>query len=234
MVVRALESGYQVHLQDTLMESAPSNQLIAATPLISSERQPFGLVAVGSMPFASLTTDNLQTIAVLIESYSDYLRLSLNASEILHQWPDAPRGLSGEFAWLSRLFNEFGLASRCVIWRVQHPREQMLGEVLQLHSRGETAWRWPLDRTSQRGHPCVIALVPFTDAAGVRIYKQRIFDSMDRHFGDLGADQLNAFDFALGRENSFARLRWLVEGDKKDDKPTAAPAEAAKPKKATP
>ena len=218
MVVRALESGYQVHLQDALMETAPGNQLIAATPLISSERQPFGLVAIGSMPFTALTTDNLQTIAVLIESYADYLRLSLNASDILSQWPDAPRSLTGEFAWLARLFNEFGLASRCVVWRVQHAREQeMLDEVLQLHSRGETAWRLPVDRKSKNHKPCVIALVPFSDAAGVRIYKQRIFDNMDRSFGDLGADQLKAFDFALGRENSFARLRWLVEGDPKDD-----------------
>ena len=218
MVVRALESGYQVHLQDALMESVPGNRLIAATPLISSERQPFGLVAIGSMPFTALTTDNLQTIAVLIESYADYLRLSLNASDILSQWPDAPRSLTGEFAWLARLFNEFGLASRCVVWRVHHAREQeMLDEVLQLHSRGETAWRLPVDRKSKSHKPCVIALVPFSDAAGVRIYKQRIFDNMDRNFGDLGADQLKAFDFALGRENSFARLRWLVEGDPKDD-----------------
>jgi hypothetical protein len=229
MVVRALESGYQVHLQDALMEGAPSHQLIAATPLISSERQPFGLVAIGSMPFTALTTDNLQTIAVLIESYADYLRLSLNASEILVQWPDAPRGLAGEFAWLARLFNEFGLASRCVVWRVQHPREQeMLDEVLQLHSRGETAWRWPPNKKADKLKPCVIALVPFSDAAGVRIYKQRIFDSMDRSFGDLGADQLNAFDFALGRENSFARLRWLVEGDQQDSPKEGQKSDSAK------
>ena len=220
MVMRALESGYQVHLQDALMESVPGNQLIAATPLVSSERQPFGLVVIGAMPFTALTTDNLQTIAVLVESYADYLRLSLNASDILLQWPDAPRSLTGEFAWLARLFNEFGLASRCVVWRVQHAREQeMLDEVLQLHSRGETAWRLPVDRKGENRKPCVIALVPFSDAAGVRVYKQRIFDAMDRSFGDLGADQLKAFDFALGRENSFARLRWLVEGDPKDDAP---------------
>ena len=233
MVVRALESGYQVHLQDALMESAPSNQLIAATPLISSERQPFGLVTIGSMPFTALTTDNLQTIAVLIESYADYLRLSLNASEILPQWPDAPRGLAGEFGWLSRLHNEFGLASRCVVWRVQHAREQeMLEEVLQLHSRGETAWRWPPDKKAVSDKPRVIALVPFTDAAGVRIYKQRIFDSMDRSFGDLGVDQLNAFDFALGRENSFARLRWLVQGDPDDAKQSSAAGKQSAAKKA--
>lgn len=215
MIERALESGHQVHLQDALLDVSERKQLIAVTPLMSSAGQPFGLLAIGSMPFTALTTDNLQTIAVLLESYADYLRLSLNASELLPQWPDAPRGLAGEFGWLSRLRQEFGLSSRCVVWRIRHVREhEMLDQLQQLHSRGETAWRWPPNGVVQqrRSQPCVIALVPFTEAAGVHIYKQRIFDSMDREFGDLSAEQLHAFDFSLGRDNGFARLRWLAEG----------------------
>ena len=35
---------------------------------------------------------------------------------------------------------------------------------------------------------------------------------MAAKFGDLGAEQLHAVDFSLGRENGFARLRWLAEG----------------------
>lgn len=215
MIERALESGHQVHLQDALLEVSERKQLIAVTPLMSSAGQPFGLLAIGNMPFTALTTDNLQTIAVLLESYADYLRLSLNASALMPQWPEAPRGLAGEFGWLSRLRQEFGLSSRCVVWRIRHVREEeMLDQLQQLHSRGETAWRWPPNGVVQlrRSQPCVIALVPFTEAAGVRIYKQRIFDSMDREFGDLSAEQLHAFDFALGRDNGFARLRWLAEG----------------------
>ena len=215
MIGRALETGHQVHLQDALLEVSERKQLIAVTPLMSSTGQPFGFLAIGSMPFTALTTDNLQTIAVLLESYADYLRLSLNASELIPQWPEAPNGLAGEFGWLSRLRQEFGLASRCVVWRIRHVREdQMLEQLQQLHSRGETAWRWPpkAGLPQQRSPPCVIALVPFAEAAGVSIYKQRIFDSMDRKFGDLGIEQLHAFDFALGRENGFARLRWLAEG----------------------
>ena len=215
MIERALESGHQVHLQDALLEVSERKQLIAVTPLMSSTGQPFGLLAIGNMPFTALTTDNLQTIAVLLESYADYLRLSLNASALMPQWPEAPRGLAGEFGWLSRLRQEFGLSSRCVVWRIRHVREhEMLDQLQQLHSRGETAWRWPPNGVAQqrRSQPCVIALVPFTEAAGVRIYKQRIFDSMDREFGDLSAEQLHAFDFSLGRDNGFARLRWLAEG----------------------
>ncbi len=215
MILRALESGHQVHLQDALLERTERHQLIAATPLISSARAPFGVVAIGNMPFTSLTTDNLQTIAVLLESYADYLRLSLSASEILPQWPMSPRGLAGEFAWLNRLSAEFGLTSRCVVWRVRHARQaEMLDYLQQLHSRGETAWRWPVGRQSQtqRNKPCVIVLVPFTNAAGTNIYKQRIFDGMGQSFGGLSDDQLRAFDFALGSDRGFTRLRLLVEG----------------------
>ena len=212
MILRALELGYQVHLQDALLERSQRHQLIVATPLISSAREPFGIVAIGNMPFASLTTDNLQTIAVLLESYADYLRLSLNAAEILPQWPQSPRGLAGEFAWLNRLSTDFGLISRCVVWRIRHAREkEMLDYLQQLHSRGETAWRWPVGSSSQRAKPCVIVLVPFADAAGTHIYKQRIFDGMGQSFGDLGAAQLTAFDFALGHAESFTRLRRLTE-----------------------
>ena len=213
MILRALESGHQMHLQDALLDRSERHQLIAATPLISSAREPFGVVAIGNMPFMALTTVNLQTIAVLLESYADYLRLSLNAAEILPQWPLSPRGLAGEFAWLTRLCIEFGLTSRCVVWRIRHAREpEMLDYLQQLHSRGETAWRWPVGSASQRSKPCVIVLVPFTDAAGSNIYKQRIFDGMGQSFGGLSADQLSAFDFALGNDNSFTRLRALAEG----------------------
>ncbi|MFO1244523.1 MAG: PelD GGDEF domain-containing protein [Ramlibacter sp.] len=212
MILRAVETGHQVHLQDALLEKARRSSLVAATPLLSTERQAFGLLAIGNMPFTALTTDNLQTVAVLLESYADYLRLSVSAGELLGLWPDAPRGLAGEFGWLTRLRTEYGLESRCVVWRAEHPRAaEVLAEILALHSRGETAWRWPVDATRNRGAPCVIALTPFTDASGVRVYKQRILDGVAQQFGEIGPQQLSAFDFALGRDQGFARLRWLVE-----------------------
>ncbi|MBX3585206.1 MAG: hypothetical protein KF796_01080 [Ramlibacter sp.] len=212
MVLRALETGHQVHLQDALLEKVRRSALIAATPLVSTERQPFGLMVISNMPFTALTADNLQTIAVLLESYADYLRLSVSAGELLSIWPEAPRGLAGEFGWLTRLRTDYGLESRCVVWRAEHPRgAEILAELMELHSRGETAWRWPLDATRQRGAPCVIALAPFSDAAAMRVYKQRLLDGITQRFGEMGPQQLSAFDFALGREQGFARLRWLVE-----------------------
>ena len=40
---------------------------------------------------------------------------------------------------------------------------------------------------------------------------QRILDGVAQQFGEIGPQQLSAFDFALGRDQGFARLRWLVE-----------------------
>ncbi len=213
MIVRALESGQSVHLQDALLELSQRKQLIAVAPLISSARQPFGLLAIGGMPFTSLTSDNLQTIAVLMESYADYLRLTLQANQLLPDWPDAPRSLAGEFAWLNRLQLSFGQPSRCAVWRIQHGREnEMLEYLLELHSRGESAWRWPVGRQATTSKPCVIALIPFTDENGLRVYSHRIFDAMASGFPDLNAEQLNLQHFALGQEDSFSHLRQMAQG----------------------
>ena len=213
MIVHALETGHSVHLQDALMALSKRKQLIAVTPMLSTQGQPFGVLAIGSMPFTSLNNENLQTIAVLLDSYADYLRLTLQANEILVDWPDAPRSLAGEFAWLNRLRLNFGQPSRCAIWRIQHTREQeMLNYLHELHSRGETAWRWPVGRTEAQSKPCVIVLVPFTDEAGMSVYTQRIFDSMAKSFPDLSAEQLDVQDFALGQSDSFAYLRRLAQG----------------------
>ena len=99
-----------------------------------------------------------------------------------------------------------------MVWRTEHPRAtEILAQIMELHTRGETAWRWPIDPKRQEGSQCVVVLVPFSDAAAMRIYKQRIFDGIYRYFGEVDPNQLSAFDFALGHEQSFARLRLLVE-----------------------
>ena len=38
-----------------------------------------------------------------------------------------------------------------------------------------------------------------------------VADGITQRFGELSPQELSAFDFPLGREQGFARLRWLVE-----------------------
>lgn len=213
LILLALKTKHQVHLQDALLQTARRSDLIAATPLINIKLQPIGLMVISNMPFTALNADNLQTVAVLLESYADYLRLLQGSSELLPVWPEAPRGLLSDFAWLTRLRIDYGLESRCIVWHARHAHEnEILAEILALHTRGETAWRWPVDRGQLHQPSCVIALVPFSGTSGVRVYKQRLLDAIGQRFGDIGPKQLYGVDFALSNDHSFARLRALVEG----------------------
>jgi hypothetical protein len=93
MVIKALESGHQVHLQDALLEKVQRAALIAATPLLDAERQPIGVMVIGNMPFTALTADNLQTVAVLLESYADYLRLVHQRGRVVGRLARSAAGL---------------------------------------------------------------------------------------------------------------------------------------------
>lgn len=214
MILLALKTKHQVHLQDALLQTARRSDLIAATPLINIKLQPIGLMVISNMPFTALNANNLQTVAVLLESYADYLRLLQGSSDLLPAWPEAPRGLLSDFAWLTRLRTDYGLESRCMVWHAKHAREdEILAEILALHTRGETAWRWPVDQSQLRQPSCVIALIPFSGVSGVRVYKQRLLDAIGQRFGEIGPMQLSGIDFALCNDHSFVRLRALVEGE---------------------
>ena len=211
MVVRAVETGRLLHLQDTMLDEAHRSALIAAAPITDSEQDTVGLLAVSSMPFSALTTENLQTIGILLESYADYVRLDRLTADSSGIWPEAPKGLVGEIAWLSRLQQNFDLQSYCVIWRVDHPdRVKIISELQQLHMRGEVAWRWPTDRNL--APVCVIALVPFAGAAQTLVYKQRILQGITRSFGEVTPTQLNSQDVAVQGNDTLGRLRAAVEG----------------------
>jgi hypothetical protein len=194
-----------------MLDEAHRSALIAAAPITDSEQDTVGLLAVSSMPFAALTTENLQTIGILLESYADYVRLDRLSADSSGIWPDAPKGLVGEIAWLSRLHQNFDLQSYCVIWRVDHPeRVKIINELQQLHMRGEVAWRWPADRNLAAA--CVIALVPFAGAAQTLVYKQRILQGITRSFGEVTPTQLHSQDIAVQGSDTLGRLRAAVEG----------------------
>lgn len=221
MIVRALESGHQVHLQDALLEKVQRSSLVAATPLMAADGTAMGIMLIGNMPFTALTSENLQTVAVLLENYADYLRGTDNARELAHEWPAAPPDLAGEFAWLSRMRDEHGLESYCAVWRVRYlEADELLDTIMSLHSRGESAWRWPRADSGQRGQrgqpgtDCVIALVPFTDHTGFRIYRQRVIDAVLESNESVFPRQLTCTALPLGGEGKFAELRAIVEGGK--------------------
>ena len=209
MIVRAIESGQSVHLQEMLMDKSRKSELILAAPLRDKDDQTIGILTINRMPFMALNPDNLRNIWVLLQSYVEYLRLSSLALEYTRQWPESPTELRHEFAWLQRLQLDYGLQSYCVVWRCHHEhQEAILRHIRQQHGSGEMAWEWA------RGDvPAVVGMLPFMGLAQVRLQQRRIEKSISRQYGsDMVQNHVISVEVSLAKNNAWDLVRQMLEG----------------------
>jgi polysaccharide biosynthesis protein PelD len=208
MVVRAVETGQAVHLQEELMDKSRKLSLLAVAPVRDSRGNTIGILTVRRMPFLALNPDNLRTIWVLLQSYAEYLRLSHTARDTTRDWPESPMSLRHEFAWLQRLQLDHGMQSWCVLWRCQSAQAlQVLEHIQREHTASEMAWLLQSNR-----HVVLVSLLAFVDTAQVKIQEQRMQDSLARSFaGQLPADAAWAEHIWLGSADAWTTLRQRVE-----------------------
>jgi polysaccharide biosynthesis protein PelD len=207
MVVRAVETGQAVHLQEELMDKSRKLSLLAVAPVRDAKGNTIGILTVRRMPFLALNPDNLRTIWVLLQAYAEYLRLSYMARETTRDWPETPMSLRHEFAWLQRLQLDHGLQSWCVLWRCQSPQAlQVLEHIQREHTSGEMAWLM-----QSHGQTVLVSLLAFVGNAQVKIQQQRIQASIARSFaGQLPADAAWAEHIWLGSTDAWMTLRERV------------------------
>ena len=214
MVVRAVETGQSVHLQEHLVDSTRKSALLLVAPVANAKEQTIGLLTVNRMPFMALNPDNLRNIWVLLQSYAEFLRLSKLAQPYSDSWPDSPLELRHEFAWLQRLHLDFGLQSWCVVWRCNDSQgttglqtaSQVLEQVRQAHTGGEMCWML----TTPNGLT-LVSLLSFAGIASVKVQQQRVYKVLERSFDNLQTDKvLTSVDIALGQDNAWTELKRLV------------------------
>jgi polysaccharide biosynthesis protein PelD len=208
MVQRAVETGQSVHLQEHLVDNSRKSALLLVAPITDAKDNTIGLLTVNRMPFMSLNPDNLRNIWVLLQSYTEYLRLSKLALPYTDRWPDSPLELRHEFAWLQRLNIELGLQSWCVVWRCNDPQASLvLEQVRQEHASGEMCWM-----LHHRNALTLVSLLPFVGIAKVKVQQLRIEKALARSFGaELAQSTLQVVDIPLGQDGAWNTLRERVE-----------------------
>ena len=208
MIVRAIEAGQSVHLQEMLMDKSRKSELIFAAPLRDKDNRVVGILTINRMPFMALNPDNLRNIWVLLQSYVEYLRLSTFAATYTLAWPESPPELRQEFAWLQRLQIDFGLQSSCVVWRCQHEQQlPILRLIRQQHSNGEMAWAWTRGST-----PAIVTLLPFMGTAQVQLTQKRIEKLIARQYGDeVVQNHLSAIEIPLAKSDAWQLVRRMLE-----------------------
>jgi polysaccharide biosynthesis protein PelD len=203
MLVRAVETGQSVHLQEALVDQSRQSPLLLVAPVRDAQNNTIGVLTVDRLPFTALNPDNLRNIWVLLQAYAEYLRLSSMSRDHALDWPQAPVALRHEFAWLQRLHLDYGLQSWCVLWRCDDAQAQAVLEHIRMqHASGEMAWL-----VQHEGHVMLACLLPFAGIAKVKFQQQRIEESIARSFGSqLAVGAVSAEDIWLGRADAWTML----------------------------
>lgn len=210
MIERAILTRQSVHLQEYLVDSTRKSSLILAAPILDAKDTPIGVLTVNRMPFLALHADNLRTIWVMLQAYTEYLRLADLARPYADMWPEAPLELQHEFAWLQRLHIDAGLSSWCVVWHVRGIQAtEMIELIKQEHAGSEMCW------TFRRGaRVMVLSLLPFLTLQQMTAQKRRIHQALERAYGQQAAQHLvETNEIALQSREVWYHVKRLVEGD---------------------
>ncbi len=208
MIEQAVAWGRLVHVQ---LQAEASSALLAAQVLYDEHAEPYALLAVRDMPLLALTEDNLRKVAVLFDSYGDYLRALRGgmAESLPTDWRQAPAELLAECALWIRIGREHGEISHLVVWRVTHPDlavcSRAWAALSQRHVVSGNAWHWPSEREGRLPSALVVVL-GLADQRALRIYTQRIIDEVAQIADDEAARACHWRSHIL--ENA-AAVEWL-------------------------
>ncbi len=209
MVRRAIESRQSVHLLEQLTELCFGEQVLVVCPMFDGEGDPLGVVAVHRLPFMAFNSDNLRNLGVLVEAYSEYVRLRKFGSPLLSQWPRAPTTLVHEFAWLQRMRRDHGIDSGCLVWRADGPQaDVLLDAVRSVHNNGSMAWQLGYGATV-----CLVTLVPFVTARRLTGHQLLVREDVRKRVGgQVEALHLSCTQLTLADSDAWADLRDSVGG----------------------
>ncbi len=209
MIERAIYTRQSVHLQEQLVDTTRKTALILVAPILDADNAPIGILTVNRMPFLALHADNLRNVWVMVQAYTEYLRMHHLASPYALEWQESPMELQHEFAWLQRMHMDAGLQSWCVLWQVWGLQRDEITELLkQEHSSGEMCWALKRDTRLT-----VVSLLPFVTVQQLMVQKRRLQAAIERAYGRQTLENyVMSKDISLERRDAWSKLKLFVEG----------------------
>ena len=181
-----------------------SDYLVAA-PLIDQEDRVYALMVVEEMPFLSLNEENLETVNLILQFFSEGKTVK-NADLILSKYPGCPVVFANELQRLMNLQKNTKNDSAALSFQIsESPHQLDYLFRLKREIRGiDSFWE-----TKEGNMQILIILMPLTDRAGIEQYRVRISELLSNEF-DVKLND-NGIRFKSCQISSFKDPVMLIE-----------------------
>lgn len=208
LVRYALEHNLLCHVQSDGLQQESSRYLVVA-PVITSDKQLLGLLAVERMPFLSLNEESLQFLSVLLGYYADGVGNAHAIQSIHDAVPECPIQFAAELVRLHRIHQDVGIHSMLaalVIAPGPHQSEIAI-EVLRQSRQFDQLWD-----VSHGGRRILMTLMPLHGESAMAGYLQRTQGWLHDSFGfaDFQSAGVTPASMLIGTELPPALLRTML------------------------
>jgi hypothetical protein len=212
LVELCLGRGELVSVRDTLVENGQSQHfscLQVCVPLIDTQGQTLALLAVRDMQFFAFHDRTFSVLALLCGHIADLLHADPQALQLVDA--DAQH-FSAQLRRSLADVRQHGLSATLYAFEINEANTE-LARLFDLSRRGLDLH---LGLPNNRGHRCLLVLLPLTSSDAALGYLQRLEGLLQRHFADYqGLDALGVqvFQYSLDAAPVRAGLRNFLHNE---------------------
>lgn len=205
----ALEHKSLAHLlvEDVVDKELPSPYLVVA-PILTSDGESLGVLAVDRMPFLALNEENLQMLSVMLGYYADCVSEAEGTRRFQEVFPDAPADFAAEFSRLLRLQRTFSINSYIVVLAFANDEggQQAIANLTHIRRGLDISWQIRV------GNRILLAnLMPLANESAVEGYLIRIETLMKEYMGiDYDDWRLTPVRISLADSDPLASLQHML------------------------
>ncbi|OIQ99445.1 hypothetical protein GALL_185420 [mine drainage metagenome] len=206
LLLHALEHQSLSHL---LIEGLPDVELpspfLVVAPILASDKNVLGVLAIDRMPFLALNEENLQMLSVMLGYYADCVNESEGVRRFLKLFPEAQNDFAAEFSRLLHLQRSYNINSHLVTLSFANDERgrQAINQLTHIRRGLDIPWQ-----TKAGDRLLLVNLMPLANESAVDGYLLRI-ETMLKEYMGLDYDQwsLTPIRISLAESDPVASLK---------------------------
>ncbi len=197
-------------LTDGLADEALPSPFLVVAPILASDGQMLGVLAVDRMPFLALNEDNLQMLSVMLGYYADCVVESDATRQFAGHFPETAADFAAEFSRMLRLQRNYDIDSHVVVLSFGNDEKgrQALAQHELIKRSLDVSWHMEAG-----GRTAIVTLMPLASEAAVQEYLLRIETRLKEYMRvGRGERSLTPAVISLAGRDPMASLTRAING----------------------